>query len=934
MPLRWQRSRRSRRLPLKAPRSSLGSQSLEPRLALAFSTFETVTSALAHNSGPAIPAEVTIVDSKELSPADLKRVIGDDPSLLLGRTPGIDSILHRVFASSGTDRATFDLQASSVEEQLLAGSSALGVSFQILDASVLGSHGGAYAAKAPGGPTIFLRSDILSAPQPVVRSIVFEEIGHHLDTLLNHGIDARGDEGEYFSDLVRGVSLTAAEQSRLLAEDDHGFITIGGQQRAVEFNTIDGVARSVRYEEGSDPIPLQPNLTLKRNSGPGEDSPDTITSVLLTIPSATATDRIRVPGAKGDAAGTDASLLADGIAIPVTALPKTNFWLQTGEGTAIRFTAVFTPGGEVTFTAPGTTGAGSFAAFQSLIRSVHFDNTSPSPTTDGRMFTWRIASVVSSSGVSLPVRTLGGTVTITPVNNAPSIDESGAPADLVEQGDGNRGVATTSVTLKKSDSDSTGVRYDTTWLQANGWATADGGSTFSVRGTYGTAILTVATDTVTYDIDDTLPATDNLNEGQTAEDTFTVQVIDTGVANRRAAGRPQTAMKALVFRVIGKADFQTFSDAAPSISYTEKEAPVFLQPTISLHRNTGSGSNAAETITSVALTVPAAVITDRIRVQGAKGDAVGATESKVATGVFVPSVATTATDFWLRNADGGTDKFTAAVTPGETFTFTSAAIGKASFSAFENLLRSVQYDSTSSAPAADPRQLIWVLTRTASDSGVTLPSRKIDQSVSIIPVNDAPLVEVGPSSNDLVEGTTSSAGTDSATVLLTKSDVDSSEVRYDESWLISNGWISVEGGSLYTHAGSYGTASLDVSNDTISYLLDNSLSATDDLSTGETVDDPFTIRVIDDLGASTDASVVFAVQGTTDASVTPPNTPPTVTASPASNPIIEAGALVTGVNTATASFTLTSPDSTVAIDTAWLTANGWTTPDAGLTYTT
>ncbi|MEI8317779.1 MAG: VCBS domain-containing protein, partial [Planctomycetia bacterium] len=835
MPWRWQRSRRSRRPPLQAPRSSLGRESLEPRLALAFSTFETVASALASNSGPAIPAEVTIVDSKELSPTELKRVIGDDPSLLLGRTPGIDSILHRVFASSGSDRAAFDLQASSVEEQLLAGSSALGVSFQILDASVLGSHGGAYAASAPGGPTIFLRSDILSAPQPVVRSIVFEEIGHHLDTLLNHGIDARGDEGEYFSDLVRGVSLTAAEQSRLLAKDDHGFITIGGQQLAVEFNTIDGVARSVRYEEGGDPIPLQPNLTLKRNSGPGEDSPDTITSVVLTIPSATATDRIRVGDAKGDAAGTTASPLADGIAITVTSLPKTNFWLQTGAGTAIRFTAAFTSastsGGEVTFTAPGTTGAGSFAAFQTLIRSVHFDNTSPSPTTDGRLFTWRIASVASSKGGSLPVRTVGGTVTITPVNNAPSIDESGAPVDLVEQGDGNRGVATTAVTLKKSDVDSTAVRYDTPWLQANGWTTTDGGLTYSAKGRYGTATLTVATDTVTYEIDDTLPATDDLDEGQVAEDTFTVQVIDTGVVNRRLAGRPQTATKELVFRVIGKADFETFSDAAPSISYTEKGAPVFLQPTISLHRNTGSGSNAPETITSVALTVPAAVITDRIWVQGAKGDAAGATESKVASGVLVPSVATAAIDFWMPNANGATDKFTVAVTPAGVFTFTTAAIGQSSFSGFQNLLRKLQYDSTSSAPDADPRKFSWTISRAATSSGATLPSRKFEQSVSIVPVNDPPTLEVGVASNDLIEGTSSAAGTDTATLLLKKSDADSRKVRYDDAWLVSTGWISHDEEKVFTHSGTYGSASLDVTSDTVSYLLDNTLAATDALST-------------------------------------------------------------------------------------------------------
>ncbi|MEN9665339.1 MAG: hypothetical protein RLZZ326_1702, partial [Planctomycetota bacterium] len=893
MPLRWQRSRRSRRLPLKAPRSSLGSQSLEPRLALAFSTFETVTSALAHTSGPAIPAEVTIVDSKELSLADLTRAIGEDPSVLLGRTPGIDSIIHHVFAAPGADRGSFELQATSVEQRLLAGTSALGVSFRLLDSSVLGTHGGAYAASAPGGPTIFLRSDILSAPQPVVRLIVFEEIGHHLDTLLNHGIDARGDEGEYFSDLVRGVSLTAAEQSRLLAKDDHGFITIGGQQLSAEFNTIDGVARSVRYEEGSDPIPLQPNLTLKRNSGPGEDSPDTITSVLLTIPSVTATERIRVPGAKGDAAGTTASLLADGIAITVTALPKTNFWLQTGAGTAIRFTAAFTPasasGGEVTFTAPGTTGAGSFAAFQTLIRGVRYDNTSPSPTTEGRLFTWRIVSAVSSSGVPLPVRTVGSTVTITPVNNAPTIVEIATPTDLAEEGDGNIATSTTSATLKKSDSDSAGVRYDTTWLQANGWSTADGGSTYRSGGTYGEAILTVATDTVTYELDDTLPATDDLDEGQAAEETFAVQVIDTGVANRRAAGKPQTAMKELVFRVIGKAEFRTVRDAAPSISCTEKEAPVFLQPTISLRRNSGSGSNAPETITSVSLTIPAALVTDRIRVQGAKGDASGTTESILAAGLFVPSRTTAPADFWLKNGNDGTDAFTASVTPGGTYTITSAAIGQASFSAFENLLRKVQYDSTSSAPDADPRQFSWLITRTAN--GVTLPSRTFDQLVSIIPVNDAPRVEVGPSSNDLVEGSSSSAGTDSATVLLKKSDVDSPEVRYDDAWLVSNGWIPVEGGSIYTHSGTYGTASLDVDRDTISYLLDNSLPATDALSTGETVDDPFTVRVIDDLGATTDASVMFAVQGTTDVLITPPNTPPTVTAFPASNGLIEAGAL-------------------------------------------
>ena len=58
MPWKLARSRRSRRLPLKVQRQGLGSQSLEPRLALAFSSFETVASTFAPGSVAPIPAEV------------------------------------------------------------------------------------------------------------------------------------------------------------------------------------------------------------------------------------------------------------------------------------------------------------------------------------------------------------------------------------------------------------------------------------------------------------------------------------------------------------------------------------------------------------------------------------------------------------------------------------------------------------------------------------------------------------------------------------------------------------------------------------------------------------------------------------------------------------------------------------------------------------
>jgi beta propeller repeat protein len=46
--------------------------------------------------------------------------------------------------------------------------------------------------------------------------------------------DTAGDEGELFSALVRGVSLSAAELSRIKTENDHAIAVIGGQQVAIE----------------------------------------------------------------------------------------------------------------------------------------------------------------------------------------------------------------------------------------------------------------------------------------------------------------------------------------------------------------------------------------------------------------------------------------------------------------------------------------------------------------------------------------------------------------------------------------------------------------------------------------------------------------------------------------------------------------------------
>jgi Ca2+-binding RTX toxin-like protein len=82
--------------------------------------------------------------------------------------------------------------------------------------------------------------------------------------------DTAGDEGELFSDLVRGVSLSAAELGRIQAEDDHAIAVIGGEQVAIEMSTS-----VVSFEEQSsaslfaDTSPFNTNIGIITFSGNG-----------------------------------------------------------------------------------------------------------------------------------------------------------------------------------------------------------------------------------------------------------------------------------------------------------------------------------------------------------------------------------------------------------------------------------------------------------------------------------------------------------------------------------------------------------------------------------------------------------------------------------------------------------------------------------------
>lgn len=95
---------------------------------------------------------------------------------------------------------------------------------------------GAKGAFAAANNTIYLSREFLTenvANTKAVASVILEEIGHAIDTQLNHA-DNPGDEGEIFSALVRGKKLEAEQLERMKAEDDTATITLDGQEIQIE----------------------------------------------------------------------------------------------------------------------------------------------------------------------------------------------------------------------------------------------------------------------------------------------------------------------------------------------------------------------------------------------------------------------------------------------------------------------------------------------------------------------------------------------------------------------------------------------------------------------------------------------------------------------------------------------------------------------------
>jgi hypothetical protein len=123
--------------------------------------------------------------------------------------------------------------ATNLRSQWLVGDFSSFPQIEILDSSILGNANGAYGTSTN---KIYLASDFLdTATDANIIAVLLEEYGHFVDAHINQK-DSAGDEGDIFSNLVRGNILSAETLHTLKNENDWATITIDGQSIEVEKN--------------------------------------------------------------------------------------------------------------------------------------------------------------------------------------------------------------------------------------------------------------------------------------------------------------------------------------------------------------------------------------------------------------------------------------------------------------------------------------------------------------------------------------------------------------------------------------------------------------------------------------------------------------------------------------------------------------------------
>jgi Ca2+-binding RTX toxin-like protein len=121
--------------------------------------------------------------------------------------------------------------ATNLRSQWLVGDFSSFPQIEVLDSSILGNASGAYGTSTN---KIYLAANFLdTATETDIIAVLLEEYGHFIDAHINQ-TDSAGDEGDIFSNLVRGNSLSAGTLQALKGENDWATITVDGQSIEIE----------------------------------------------------------------------------------------------------------------------------------------------------------------------------------------------------------------------------------------------------------------------------------------------------------------------------------------------------------------------------------------------------------------------------------------------------------------------------------------------------------------------------------------------------------------------------------------------------------------------------------------------------------------------------------------------------------------------------
>jgi Ca2+-binding RTX toxin-like protein len=146
-----------------------------------------------------------------------------------------ETVLTTAFGSKIDKSKIFQLR-----QQWLKGDFSIIPPVEILTHGELNNANGGYSASED---KIFVSSDFLARNQGnsnTITGLLLEEIGHKIDRFFNGDIDSAGDEGDIFSRLVSGQTLSAQTLALLKAEDDTAVIIVDGKVVSIEQQNIYG----------------------------------------------------------------------------------------------------------------------------------------------------------------------------------------------------------------------------------------------------------------------------------------------------------------------------------------------------------------------------------------------------------------------------------------------------------------------------------------------------------------------------------------------------------------------------------------------------------------------------------------------------------------------------------------------------------------------